>query len=132
MPNCLAKKCAISLQSFANGCIACNGEFPFPAPGPVDLPALCAVPGIAQKRQKNAEGLGRRSAFFMGVGADRRGSGQRSGPTPRRVGRQLTPAKRHAQNGKLGQKTAVDIKKRRGFPAFFIGLAPWPSVPRDA
>ena len=71
MPNSLAKKCAISLQSFANGCIACNGEFPFPAPGPVDLPALCAVPGIAQKRQKNAEGLGRRSAFFLGCAAER-------------------------------------------------------------
>ena len=67
MPNCLAKKCAISLQSFANGCIACNGEFPFPPPGPVDLPTLCAVPEIAQKRQKNAEGLGRRSAFFLGA-----------------------------------------------------------------
>ena len=59
--------CAISLQSFANGCIACNREFPFPAPGPVDLPALCAVPGIAQKRQKNAEGFRRRSAFFLGA-----------------------------------------------------------------
>ena len=59
--------CAISLQSFANGCIACNREFPFPAPGPVDLPALCAGSGVAQKRQKNAEGLGQRSAFFRGV-----------------------------------------------------------------
>ena len=54
----------------------------------------------------------------MGGGADRRGSGQRSGPTPRRVGRQLTPAKRHAQNGKLGQKTAVDIKKGGIVPPF--------------
>lgn len=65
----MARMCAISLQSFANGCIECNGEFPFPAPGPVDLFALCAGSGIAQKRQKNAEGLGRRSAFFLGGAA---------------------------------------------------------------
>lgn len=67
MPNVRAGKCAISLQSFAKGCIACKGGFPFSAPGPVDFLALCAGSGIAQKRQKNAEGLGRRSAFFWGV-----------------------------------------------------------------
>lgn len=94
--------CAISLQSFANGCIACNREFPFPAPGPVDLPALCAVSGIAQKRQKNAEGLGRRSAFFLGCAADRRGGGQRSGPGPRR-GKKM---------GESGKKACAEWKYR--------------------
>ena len=77
MPNYLTKICATSLQSFASGCIACKGGFPFSAPGPVDFLALCAGSGIAQKRQKNAEGLGRRSAFFLGRAADRRGSRQR-------------------------------------------------------
>lgn len=67
MPNYLARMCAISLQSFAKGCIECSGAIPLSAPGPVDLPALCAGSGIAQKRQKNAEGLGRRSAFFLGA-----------------------------------------------------------------
>lgn len=75
MPNRKAVKCAIGLQSFAKGCIACNGGFPFYAPGPVDLSALCAGSGVAQKRQKNAEVLGRRSAFFLGCAADWRGSG---------------------------------------------------------
>lgn len=69
MPNYLARMCAISLQSFAKGCIECSGANPLSAPGPVDLPALCAGSGIAQKRQKNAEGLGRRSAFFLGCAA---------------------------------------------------------------
>ena len=76
MPNHLARTCAINLQLFAKGCIECSGALPLSAPGPVDLPALCAGSGIAQKRQKNAEGLGRRSAFFLGGAADRRGSGQ--------------------------------------------------------
>lgn len=76
MPNYLARMCAISLQLFAKGCIECSGAIPLSALGPVDLPAPCAGSRIAQKRQKNAEGLGRRSAFFMGVAADRRGSGQ--------------------------------------------------------
>ena len=67
MPNSLAKKCVISLQSFAKDCIECNGAISFSAPSPVDLPALCAGSGVAQKRQKNAEGLGRRSAFFLGA-----------------------------------------------------------------
>ena len=67
MPNHLARMCAISLQLFAKGCIECSGVTPLSAPGPVDLPALCAGSGIAQKRQKNAEGLGRRSAFFLGA-----------------------------------------------------------------
>ena len=80
MPNSLAKKCVISLQSFAKDCIECNGAISFSAPSPVDLPALCAGSGVAQKRQKNAEGLGRRSAFFMGCAADRRGSGQGARP----------------------------------------------------
>ena len=66
MPNCMARMCAINLQLFAKGCIECSGAIPLSAPGPVDLPALCAGSGIAQKRQKNAEGLGRRSAFFLG------------------------------------------------------------------
>lgn len=73
MPNYLARMCAISLQSFAKGCIECSGAIPLSAPGPVDLPALCAGSGIAQKRQKNAEGLGRRSAFFMACATDRQG-----------------------------------------------------------
>lgn len=47
--------------------MACNGPVSFFAPGTVDSPALCADAGIAQKRQKNAEGLGRRSAFFLGA-----------------------------------------------------------------
>lgn len=64
MPNCKAKKSAISLQSFAKGCIVCSGIIFFFAPASVNSPALCAGAGIAQKRQKNAEGLGRRSAFF--------------------------------------------------------------------
>ena len=67
MPSYLARMCAISLQLFAKGCIECSGAIPLSAPGPVDLPALCAGSGIAQKRQKNAEGLGRRSAFFLGA-----------------------------------------------------------------
>ena len=79
--------CAISLQSFANGCIACNGEFPFPALGPVDFLVLCAVSGIAQKRQKNVEGLGRRSAFFLGArligAAAGRGQARAQGVTKR-------------------------------------------------
>lgn len=80
MPNYLARMCAISLQLFAKGCIECSGAIPLSALAPVDLSTLCAVPGIAQKRQKNAEGLGRRSAFFLGCAADRRGSGRgRSG-----------------------------------------------------
>ena len=87
MPNHLARTCAINLQLFAKGCIECSGALPLSAPGPVDLPALCAGSGIAQKRQKNAEGLGRRSAFFLGIAADRRGSGQRSVPEPRRGSR---------------------------------------------
>ena len=49
---------------------------PFQPLAPVDLPALCAGSEIAQKRQKNAEGLGRRSAFFLGRAAVRRGKGQ--------------------------------------------------------
>ena len=69
MPNCSEKKCAISLQSFAKDCMACNGAISFSAPGSVDLPARCTGSGIAQKRQKNAEGLGRRSAFFLGGAA---------------------------------------------------------------
>ena len=83
MPNYLARMCAISLQLFAKGCIECSGAIPLSAPGPVDLPALCAGSGIAQKRQKNAEGLGRRSAFFLGarlvgaVGGGRRQKGKR-------------------------------------------------------
>lgn len=76
MPNYLLKNCAISLQSFATGCKVCSCAFLFFAPGPVDLFALCAGSGIAQKRQKNAEGLGRRSAFFLGRAAVRRGKGQ--------------------------------------------------------
>ena len=52
---------------------------PFPPLAPVDLPALCAGSGIAQKRQKNAEGLGRRSAFFLGGAADRQGAGGKPG-----------------------------------------------------
>lgn len=67
MPNCLLKKCAIILQLFAKGCVACNGVIFFFAPASVYSLALCAGAGIAQKRQKNAEGLGRRSAFFLGV-----------------------------------------------------------------
>lgn len=76
MPNFLARMCAISLQLFAKGCIECSGAIPLSATGPVDLPALCAGSGIAQKRQKNAEGLGRRSAFFLGARLIRRGGGQ--------------------------------------------------------
>ena len=130
MPNCLAKKCAISLQSFANGCIACNGEFPFPPPGPVDLPTLCAVPEIAQKRQKNAEGLGRRSAFFLGArligAAAGRGLARAKGVTkrpPRAAKRWARAAKRRVQNGKIGRKMAEDIKKRRVSPPFLCFLA---------
>ena len=88
MPNGLAKKCAIGLQSFAKGCIACNGGFPFSAPGPVVFPALCAGSGVAQKRQKNAEGLGRRSAFFWGTGRSARQLAE-GGPGLRRISRQL-------------------------------------------
>lgn len=73
MPNCLARMCAISLQLFAKDCMVCSCAFLFFAPGPVDLFALCAGSGIAQKRQKNAEGLGRRSAFFLGGVAEGRG-----------------------------------------------------------
>ncbi len=76
MPNYLARMCATCLQLFAKGCIECSGAIPLSAPGPVDLPAPCAGSRIAQKRQKNAEGLGRRSAFLLGRAADRRGSGQ--------------------------------------------------------
>ena len=53
-----------------------TGSFLFPPLGPGDFLVLCAVFGIAQKRQKNAEGLGRRSAFFLGRAAVRRGKGQ--------------------------------------------------------
>ena len=74
MPNCLARMCAISLQLFAKDCMVCSCAFLFFAPGPVDLFALCADSGIAQQRQKNAEGLGRRSAFFLGCAAEGRGT----------------------------------------------------------
>ena len=80
MPNYLTRMCAISLQLFAKGCVACNGVIFFSAPASVYSLALCAGAGIAQKRQKNAEGLGRRSAFFLGARLIRRGGGQRSGP----------------------------------------------------
>ena len=121
MPNSLAKKCVISLQSFAKDCIECNGAISFSAPSPVDLPALCAGSGVAQKRQKNAEGLGRRSAFFLGArligAATGRGHARAQGVAKRwaRV------AKKHAQNGNIGRKMAEDMKKG-GFSRLFCAF----------
>ena len=120
----MAKKGAISLHSFAKGCIMCSGIIFFFAPASVNSPALCAGAVVAQKRQKNAEGLGRRSAFFMGRAADRRGGGQRSGSGQRRADQKQKASKRHVQNGKTGQKVAENIK-RRDYPAFFVAIWPY-------
>lgn len=115
--------CAISLQSFANGCIECSGAFLFFAPGPVDLPALCAGSGIAQKRQKNAEGLGRRSAFFLGARLIGAAAGRGQARVQGVAKRWARVAKKHGQNGNIGRKMAEDMKKGGIFPPFLCFLA---------
>lgn len=123
----MARMCAISLQSFANGCIECSGAFLFFAPGPVDLPALCAGSGIAQKRQKNRRRFGAEECFFSGGAADRRGGGQRSGPGQRRDKEAAKGGKKMGESGKKActkwenrPKNGRRYKKKAGFPAFFV------------
>ena len=76
MPNYLARMCAISLQSFAKGCIECSGANPLSAPGPrrfaCPLRRLWDCTEASEKRRR----FGAEECFFSGGAADRLASGQ--------------------------------------------------------
>ena len=57
MHNHLARMCEISVKLFAKGCIECSGVTPLSAPGPVDLPDLCAGEVVPAIRGDNTDSV---------------------------------------------------------------------------
>lgn len=68
MPNRLAKKCAISLQSFAKDCMACNGAISFSALGPVDCLPFAQARGLHRSVKKTPKVWGGGVLFFWNAG----------------------------------------------------------------